>query len=527
MDPDKLSVPERALWQAFPRGEQVDLTRARALRARTIRAEVIAALLLGAVPPEPGRIAAIRLDGARITGTLSLGHAVITGPVRLRNCEFGSAVDLSGAKAGDIDLEGSKLPGLLAPLAEIDGNLSLIDCECPGQVVLTAGHITGALQMQRARLDYPDGVALLANRLVVDADLLAREAVVDGQFRLAAARIGGDVWLDGATLRHEGRRALDGFKLSVGAGLLARFGFSAAGEVALNDANVEREVDFRGANLSNPGGDALTAIGLRAGTYIWLAEGFAADGAIRVSRARVGAEIFLSGVRVTNPGGDAIRCRYTQAATLVLDSDSSVDGTVDLRYSQFTDIRDNPACWPVSVRLSGLRYDALDPPLPPAQRVQWLRRDVDGYLPQNYETLAAMYRRLGDDASARFVLLARERERRAQLPWYNRVWSWLQEVTVGYGYRPLRATAWLAVFLALGTLVFGLHHPPPLQATAHPAFNPFIYTVDLLVPLVSLGMRDSYDPQGPQRWLAYFLIAAGWIFVTTIAAGILRVLRRQ
>jgi hypothetical protein len=83
------------------------------------------------------------------------------------------------------------------------------------------------------------------------------------------------------------------------------------------------------------------------------------------------------------------------------------------------------------------------------------------------------------------------------------------------------------VFLALGMLAFGLHHPPPFQAAPHPAFNPFIYTVDLLVPLVSLGMRNSYDPQGPQRWLAYFLIAAGWIFVTTIAAGILRVLRRQ
>jgi hypothetical protein len=105
--------------------------------------------------------------------------------------------------------------------------------------------------------------------------------------------------------------------------------------------------------------------------------------------------------------------------------------------------------------------------------------------------------------------------------------AWVQEVTVGYGYRPLRPAGWLAGFLGLGTLAFGLHHPPPLAGTAHPAFNPFIYTVDLLVPLVNLGLRDSYDPQGPQRWLAYLLIAVGWIFVTTIAAGIARVLRRQ
>jgi len=138
-----------------------------------------------------------------------------------------------------------------------------------------------------------------------------------------------------------------------------------------------------------------------------------------------------------------------------------------------------------------------------------------------------MYRNSGDDSSARRVLLAREREHRAHLPWYGKAWSWLQEVTVGYGYRPLRAAAWLLAFLAAGTLAFGLHHPPPLAGVPHPAFNPFIYALDLLIPLVDLGQRSAYDPQGPQRWLAYLLIAVGWIFFTTIAAGIARVLRRQ
>ena len=72
-----------------------------------------------------------------------------------------------------------------------------------------------------------------------------------------------------------------------------------------------------------------------------------------------------------------------------------------------------------------------------------------------------------------------------------------------------------------------LEHGGPLRGAPHPAFNPLIYSLDLLVPLVNFGMRDTYDPQGPQQWLAYLLIAAGWIFVTTIAAGIARVLRRQ
>src|SRR5579872_871108 len=63
------------------------------------------------------------------------------------------------------------------------------------------------------------------------------------------------------------------------------------------------------------------------------------------------------------------------------------------------------------------------------------------------------------------------------------------------GRRAGRRAAALGVFLALATLVFGLHHPPALAGVPHPAFNPFVYSVDLLVPLVNFGLRDAYDPQ--------------------------------
>jgi hypothetical protein len=522
---DELSASERRLWRAFPRGGLVDLSGARG-SARNIRAEVIGALLLGAVPPEPGWIAAVRLEGARVSGAVSLAHAQVPGPVLLRRCEFDSAVDLSGARVRDIDLDGSGLAGLTAPLAEIDGNLSMIGGRCSGQILLTGAHITGALQLQRSVLDNPGRVALLANRLVIDDDLLAQQATVNGEIRLAGARVGGMIGLDRAVVRGGGRRAVNAFSLSVGAGVFAGYGFSAEGEVALNDARVGANLDFRDAVLSNPGGDALVARGIQVGGYLSL-DGCSAHGATRLSRATVGAEIYLCGGRFINPGDDAVRCRNADARLLALDQDMVTDGIADFRLSRFAVIRDDPLCWPRQLRLSGAGYQALDPLLPAAKRVQWLLRDIDGYLPRNYETLADMYRRHGDEAGARTVLLARERRHRQELPWYGQAWSWLQEITVGYGYRPLRAAAWLAAFLGAGTLVFGLHHPPALSGTPHPAFNPLIYTLDLLVPLVGFGLRGSYDPQGAGRWLAYLLIAVGWIFVTTIAAGVARVLRRQ
>jgi hypothetical protein len=526
VDLDELTKPERALWKAFPRGEPVDLSGAHG-RARDIRAEVISALLLGAVPPEPGRIAAVRMDGARVNGTLGLGHSTIPGPVRLRRCEFDSAIDLTGARTRDFVLDESQFAGVAAPLAEIDGNLSIIGAKCSGQVVLTGAHITGAFQMQRSLLDNPGHVALLANRLVVDDDLLGQEARVNGEMRLAGAHVGGIIGLDRAVIRGGGRRAVNAFNLSVGLDLLARFGFTAEGEVALTSASIGHHLDFRGAALSNPGGSAFAAAGIQVGGYMSFADGCSAHGAIRLSRAKVSAEIYFSGSQFVNPGGDAIRCRNADARTLVLGPDTVADGIADFRFSRFAIIRDDQSCWPRQLRLSGLGYDVLDPQLPAAKRVEWLRRDIDGYLPRNYETLADMYRRHGDDVSARRVLLARERQHREQLPWHGQAWSRLQEVTVGYGYRPLRAGVWLGVFLALATLVFGLHHPPALAGVPHPAFNPLIYSLDLLVPLVSFGLRDAYAPQGAQRWLAYLLNAVGWIFVTTIAAGIARVRRRQ
>jgi hypothetical protein len=524
---DKLNAPERALRQAFPRGELVDLTtRSPGRRAPTIRADLIAALLLGAVPPEPGKIAAIRLDGARITGTLKLGYALITGPVCLRQCEFEEAIDLSGAKTRNIDLEYSTLAGLVAPLVEIDGNLSIIDCTCTGQVTLTGAHIIGALRMGDSRIDNPGKVALAGNRLLIDDDLHAHRATFSGQVELGAAQVGGFVDLTGAIIRNEGGRALDAANMSVGARFLARDGFTADGEMRFAGTHIGGDLNLREAILSDHAGNALQAYGVQTGGSVVLT-GARVQGSVRLSRAKVGGLLTFEGARLANPSEDAIRCRNTQARTLALGAGLETDGIVDLRQSQFMAIRDDPACWPRRLRLSSLSYATLEPPLSAAERVRWLRRDSDGYVPQNYETLAAMYRNLGNDDDARVVLLSGERARRAQLPWHGRAWSWLQEITDGYGYRPLRAAGWLAVFLGLGTLVFGLHHPPPLAGAPHPAFNPFIYTVDLLIPLVNLGMRNTYAPQGMQSWLAYFLIAAGWIFVTTIAAGILRVLRRQ
>ena len=198
---------------------------------------------------------------------------------------------------------------------------------------------------------------------------------------------------------------MNAFSLSVELDFLARFGFTAEGEVALGGASIGHHLDFRGAALSNPGGSAFTASGGKVGGYASFAAGCSAHGAVRLSRAKVRAEIDFSGSRFVNPGDDAIGCRNADARTLILGPSMATDGITDFRFSRSVIIQDDHLCWPRQMRLSGLGYDVMDPLLPAGKGVERLHRDIDGYLPQNYETLADMYRRHGDDVGARTVLL--------------------------------------------------------------------------------------------------------------------------
>jgi hypothetical protein len=107
-----------------------------------------------------------------------------------------------------------------------------------------------------------------------------------------------------------------------------------------------------------------------------------------------------------------------------------------------------------------------------------------------------------------------------------RLWGLLQDVTTGSGYRPGRAALWLTGLVAAGTIAFALHHPTPAKGNANAEFNPFFYTLDLLLPVLSYGQQSAYEPTGAYQWLSYALITAGWILATTIITGLTRALYR-
>lgn len=148
------------------------------------------------------------------------------------------------------------------------------------------------------------------------------------------------------------------------------------------------------------------------------------------------------------------------------------------------------------------------------------------YIPGPYEQLAAAYRRAGNEEPAPQVLMARQRRRYAESGRAERIWGRLQDVTVGFGQRPWLAGCWLVACWLLGSLWFLGNQPSPVDTRESPAWNPWLFAADTLLPIVDFGQDGFWRLDGASQWIGSVLVAAGWILATTAAAGAARVLKR-
>jgi len=440
----------------------------------------------------------LRLFNARIGGWLSLVEARLSAPAKL------------ALSADDIHTGGS----IYAHRADIEG-----------QVRLQHAALKGGLYLSEAHLRNSGGPAILGARLDAEEGLFLDNLTCEGEITLTHARIGRNMVLTDAKLHDRGGEAINAGGAIIQGPIDAR-GLGAKGAVSLPDAQVAGPIHFQHANLENSGGPALDASGIQAASAINLSEGFTARGTVSLINARVASYLSLDGAVLLQPDGEALLCWRADMPELVL-RPQQVEGTVNLQHARITILRDDKKDWPGQLELDGLTYSILDPQLPARERLAWLARDPRGHLASPYGQLAAVYRSQGRDADARTVQHARLQRARPALAWYARFWGHLQDITVGYGYRPVRAALWLLVLLAIGTTVFSVYPPAPFPDSNAPHFIPLIYTLNLILPIVDFGQARTFNPHGAEQWLSYALILAGWTLATTAATGIIRVLRRD
>ena len=68
---------------------------------------------------------------------------------------------------------------------------------------------------------------------------------------------------------------------------------------------------------------------------------------------------------------------------------------------------------------------------------------------------------------------------------------------------------------------------PAKDAPPDKVFVPFLYSLDLLLPVATLGQRGRFVTYGPAEWVAAVLIVTGWLLGAVLIAGLSGVFRRD
>ena len=555
---------EKKLWSAFRAGQQMDLRpngnggrngRGRVIpRGAVVRAKAIAAILCA--EPRPGQNSRLTLYGARITGSLDLSHARIEHPIAFRDCVFDEPIVLAEARLGALVLDGCSFPGLDGQNLEVEGNLGLSGISSSGMVQLTGAHLQRALRLDGATITGSAGqrVALYGDGMTVGHDFNAQRLTAEGEVRLVDVTIDSTLELRGARLANPGGVALRLDRAEISSSVYCDNGFTAVGEVCAIGAHVKGSVYLNksgiGTPLSDPGlvapgGVALRLVRTKIDGDLGCWEGFVAHGTLDVSRSAVAGEFRLltSGLKGYPRAADLSN---SQSAMLQLIGDPP-PGVLDLSRANADFFKDSAAYWQSGdVILDGFEYHAIEMNwVTVKQREQWLSRameaskrkpggDHDGYVPQPYEQLAAVYRRAGDDRAAHSIQLAKFRQRNRVIGWrrwYSKLWNYIQDGVIGYGFRPTRAFLWLLVLFAAGAVLFRYVSTPYSIASGHRSFtlsDSVGYTLDLILPASALQERQVWQSSnGLGEVAASGLVVFGWVLTATVFAAAARVLQRD
>jgi hypothetical protein len=471
-----LRSTKQRVARAYRTGTRLDLGGA------PVAAEFLAELLLGGATGTAGRVARLNLENAHVTGRLDLTSSRLETQLRLRHCVFDATLLLDHADLVSLNLDGSTLPGIEAEGIRVAGVLGIRDATVDGDIWLLPAHVQGMVELDRS--------------------------TVNGTVHLQRSEIGGGVHL-------RGTHVTGGLKLS---------GARVGGDVILEHARLGPAPD---------NGNAVGAWGLTVGGA-FLAHDLVADGAVHLIGAQVTGSLAFQGSTL-RADGYCLLLIEAQARVLTLRPTSQSSGTVTLRDARFGRLADDPVNWPAACRveLDGLTYERLTrrsedtEAWTAKQRLDWMAEYTTGFSPGPYDQLAAALTRDGREQEARQVLIVRERGRHRAMGGLGALWGAIQNVAIGFGYRPLRALLWLLVVVAAGAGWFAWSGPlAPVKPDEAPTWDPFLYTVDVLIPLVDLGHDKAWDPVGADKAVTLAVMAVGWVLATTVVAGAGRALRR-
>lgn len=336
-------------------------------------------------------------------------------------------------------------------------------------------------------------------------------------------------------------------------------------QVAFYRAAIGGSIDFTGATVESTDYPAISAVEASIGGDAVFHQGFATNGMVDFRLVHIGHALSFNHARffgALDNGLDAERAviqgpLYWVAVTLTPRTQ------LDLEDAHATELWDDAASWPAhgNLMLNGFQYDGFggDSPADAKTRLAWIGRQPHGFHTQPYAELAKALMAGGetDDATAVEIAQRVAQRREGALGMFERAWNVVLQLTIGYGFIPMRALWWILGFVALGTVLFQWGYATrmvsPTEESAYesfmqtgttpphyPAFNAFVYSLENFLPVVDLHQGEYWRPNPSHhgsdasspgreqrtyagallRWYLWLHILSGSILTPLLAAGL-------
>ncbi|MET7718411.1 hypothetical protein [Streptomyces sp. NPDC005407] len=469
-------------------------------------------------------------NGFTTQGMVLLAGATINGSLLARGGQFlhpsDTAIDATGLQVRDVVLS-----------TEPSNHENRNGFRAEGTVVLADAVINGTLNCEGGSITRPrpNKESLNAQGAKITRDLLLSEGFnASGLVDLTGAEIGGQaVWTNGS-FENAGQVAISARQLTARTSLLLQDNFLAHGKVDLSGATVDGPLTV-GGKIYLPEQEALILDSVTTAQDVEFEVGLLVEGSLCMRAADVGSNLKIIKPNLSRGReGLALTLEGTViAGTLTLRADTPVSGRVDLRQVKVPFLKDDQNFWPEgNTLLAGFTYESLSnfdsPDLD--SRIKWLHFR-DGYSAQTYQQLSSVYKAVGRDDFARDVLYDGQK-RRPRPHLREKFWSWLLRLTVGYGYHPARVLYALLFLEVFGCVYFSIRRDDLKPSSsllsaysndegeAKEHLQPALYTLDLLLPVVTFGQRALWIAQGPTSWVVAILMAVGWVLGGILVYGI-------
>jgi hypothetical protein len=470
--------------------------------------------------------------GAKIDGDLLLWESEIEGGVHLFGLEVAGTLSCEGSHFGIYhDKKCRNAFSINLDTASVGGNLHLNSLKAEAEISLKDASIAGMFDCSEGKFSDRSNFAIKAHRLNLGGSLYLRDCESDGEVSFSGAQIGGDLDCRNGHFRaaeKDDTTALRFTRIELKGNVDLSKGFRADGKVQLNGARIRGNIDCRGGVFSVPA---------RASKDFAAPDEALSEDAMSLVNAEVMGALILAPIE--GKDGDA----------------AELHGSLDLKGAYVRVLVDDERSWPRAdgpirnvIHLDGFAYERFSgaAPVEADIRMKWLLRQPrkhmgENFRPQPFEQVIKVLKEMGHPEEARRLAIERQgfliRRRMAQWRKGPRgavralaalVSALTVGLLIGHGYRPLRV---LAIMAAVG-VAFGFYFkaaadrgvfaPRDAQVflqpdfekcrphaggnwtacaetvgdkfAEYPRFNPWVYSFNVLFPIVDLYQEKSWVP---------------------------------